>query len=96
MTDADGGSVARMRVTNRGTDSLELILEPYGSDHWLRPRETFVVVAYGFGDADPFEVEHEPAVVTVHLGGHGHVTDVRGDGVACAHGRPETCEETPV
>ncbi|MCI3269756.1 hypothetical protein [Streptomyces cylindrosporus] len=97
MTESGGGPVARMRVSNRGTDMLELILEPYGSDHWLRPGETFVVVTYGFGEDDePFEVEHEPAVVTVHVGGHGYVTDLLGDEVDCAHGRPETGEETPV
>ncbi|MGI5454717.1 hypothetical protein ACQEWB_16370 [Streptomyces sp. CA-249302] len=39
MTETDGGPEARMRVSNRGTDMLELILEPYGSDHWLRPGE---------------------------------------------------------
>ncbi|GHE67535.1 hypothetical protein GCM10014715_21560 [Streptomyces spiralis] len=94
MTEADGGPVARLRVTNRGTDMLELILEPYGSDHWLRPSETFVVVTYGFGNGDPFEVEHEPATVTVHLDGHGYVTDLNGDEIDCAHGRPETGEET--
>jgi hypothetical protein len=96
VTAADGGPVARMRVTNRGTAMLELILEPYGSDHWLRPGETFVVEAYGFGDGDPFEVEHEPATVTVHLDGHGDVTDLHGVEIKCGHGRPETGEETTV
>ena len=42
MTVVDGGPVARMRVVNRGATMLELILEPYASDHWLRPGETFV------------------------------------------------------
>jgi hypothetical protein len=94
VTEADGGPVARMRVTNQGPGMLELILEPYGSDHWLRPGETFVVVTYGFGDGNPFEVEHEPAVVTVQLNGHGYVTDLLGDEIDCAHGRPGTGEET--
>ena len=96
MTEADGGQAARLRVTNRGTAPLELILEPYGSDHWLRPGETFVVVTYGFGDGDPFEVEHEPATVTVQLDGHGYVTDLNGNEIECAHGRPATGEETTV
>ncbi|MDH6215605.1 hypothetical protein [Streptomyces pseudovenezuelae] len=96
MTEADGGPVARMRVTNRDTELLELILEPYGSDHWLRPGETFVVETYGFGDGDPFEVEHEPARVTVHLDGHGDVVDVHGVVIECGHGRPKTGEETTV
>ncbi|XUL88042.1 hypothetical protein ACQ86D_16315 [Streptomyces galilaeus] len=96
MTEVDGGPVARMRVVNSGTAMLELLLEPYGSDHWLRPGETFVVVTYGFGDSEPFEVEHAPATVTVNLGGHGHVTDLHGDEIDCAHGRPATGEETTV
>lgn len=96
MAEVDGGPVARMRVVNSGTGMLELILEPYGSDHWLRPGETFVVVTYGFEDSEPFEVEHEPATVTVNVGGHGHVTDVHGIEIDCAHGRPETIEETAV
>lgn len=89
MAGVDDGPVARMRVVNRGTAMLELILEPYGSDHWLRPGETFVVVTYGFGDCEPFEVEHKPATVTVNLGGHGYVTDIHGVDLVCAHGRPE-------
>ncbi|MFJ4786240.1 hypothetical protein [Streptomyces sp. NPDC088794] len=96
MTEADDGPVARMRVTNSGTAMLELILEPYGSDHWLRPEETFVVETYGFGDGDPFEVVHEPARVTVYLDGHGDVVDVHGGVIDCGHGRPATGEETTV
>ncbi|MGY6018432.1 hypothetical protein [Streptomyces spinosirectus] len=94
MTEADGEPAARLRVTNRGTDMLELILEPYGSDHWLRPGETFVVLTYGFGEGDPFEVEHEPATVTVQLDGHGYVSDLHGNEIECGHGRPEAAEET--
>ncbi|MFD9393030.1 hypothetical protein ACFWBB_20660 [Streptomyces sp. NPDC060000] len=40
---ADGRPVVALRVRNSGEEPLELILEPYGSDHWLRPGETFVI-----------------------------------------------------
>ncbi|WP_158697297.1 hypothetical protein [Streptomyces hokutonensis] len=59
MKEADGGPVARMRVVNSGTAMLELIVEPYGSDH-------------------------------------GHVTELHGGEIDCAHGRPATGEETTV
>ena len=59
MAGVDDGPVARMRVVNTGAAMLELILEPYGSDH-------------------------------------GYVTGLHGVEIDCAHGRPETGEETTV
>ncbi|MFD7569967.1 hypothetical protein ACFV6U_05455 [Streptomyces sp. NPDC059810] len=91
--------VARLRVHNSGEEQLELVLEPYGSDHWLAPGETFVVWTFGSADGrpwsgttygnEPFEVDHRPGSVTVHFNGHhGYVSDVEGNEIDCGHRRP--------
>ncbi|MGA5132960.1 hypothetical protein QZH56_33065 [Streptomyces olivoreticuli] len=92
--------VARLRVHNRGEELLELVLEPYGSDHWLVPGETFVVWTVGSSDGDrlwsgttrgnePFEVDYRPGSVTVHFNGiHGYVSDAEGNEIDCGHRRP--------
>lgn len=83
-----------------GTEELlELILEPYGSDHWLLPGETFMVRSVDTGGGrpwsgtahayEPFEVEQRPGSVTVHANGNlGYVTDLDGNEIDCAHRRP--------
>ncbi|WP_346164254.1 hypothetical protein [Streptomyces bangladeshensis] len=92
--------VARLRVRNDGDDLLELVLEPYGSDHWLLPGETFVVWTIGSPGAErpwsgttrgnePFEVDHAPGSVTVHINGSlGYVTDTDGNEIECGRCRP--------
>ncbi|MEU9666996.1 hypothetical protein AB0E25_15645 [Streptomyces bobili] len=62
---AEGKPVPVLRVHNTGTELQELALEPYGSDHWLRPGETFVIWALGRA-GEPFQVDHGPGTVTVH------------------------------
>ncbi|MET9061815.1 hypothetical protein ABZX99_28770 [Streptomyces antibioticus] len=85
---ATSGPVAGLRVTNRGRDLLELILEPYGSDHWLRPGETFVIWALTVEDVGLFEVDHEPGTVTVWAPSHAFVGDEDGEEIDCGHRRP--------
>ncbi|MFJ7269542.1 hypothetical protein ACIQV3_23340 [Streptomyces sp. NPDC099050] len=91
--------VARLRVGNNGPELLELVLECYGSDHWLRPGETFVVWTVGSPEGEPwpgtthgneaFQVDYRPGSVTVHFNGvHGYVTDVAGNEIDCGHRRP--------
>ncbi|MFI9242857.1 hypothetical protein ACIGXF_09710 [Streptomyces sp. NPDC053086] len=92
--------MGRLRVSNEGEDLLELTLEPYGSDHWLLPGETFIVWTVGSpgeehlwsGTAlghEPFEVDHRPGSVTVHINSSiGYVTDVHGNEIDCGHRRP--------
>ncbi|GAA5206228.1 hypothetical protein GCM10023323_16760 [Streptomyces thinghirensis] len=102
----DEAPVARLRVQNNGEDLLELILEPYGSDHWLVPGETFVVWTFGSPDGDPwsgtthgnepFQVDYRCGSVTVHSNGsHCYVADVEGTEIECGHRRPIT-DETAV
>ncbi|MFE2534723.1 hypothetical protein [Streptomyces sp. NPDC059371] len=101
----DEAPVARLRVRNNGEDLLELVLEPYGSDHWLVPGETFVVWTFGSEEGDPwsgtthgnepFQVDYRPGSVTVHFNGsHGYVADVIGTEIECGHRRP-TVAGTP-
>ncbi|KQV12039.1 MULTISPECIES: hypothetical protein [unclassified Kitasatospora] len=95
----DEAPVARLRVHNDGEELLELVLEPYGSDHWLAPGETFVVWTFGSASDrpwsgtncgnEPFEVDYRPSSVTVHANGsRGYVTDVGGHEIDCGHRRP--------
>ncbi|MFJ9342792.1 hypothetical protein ACIRP0_26370 [Streptomyces sp. NPDC101733] len=60
------GSPVATHVSNGGGSLLELWLEPFGQDYWLRPGETFVVTSYGkTGDGAVFEVVHEPERIQV-------------------------------
>ena len=87
MTPADG-PVPGLRVTNSGEELLELTLEPYGSDHWMRPGETFVVWALTAEDVGLFEVAHEPGAITVWAPSHAFVGDEDGNEIDCGHHRP--------
>ncbi len=92
---------ARLRVHNRGGELLELSLEPYGEDYWLRPGETFVVTTTGVSGPEPWigtTYPHEPFEVdyyganwlVVHFNGdQGWVTDHSGERLCCAHQRPD-------
>ncbi|MFG3263952.1 MULTISPECIES: hypothetical protein [Streptomyces] len=85
---ADGTPVPVLRVHNTGTEPLELTLEPYGSDHWLRPGETFVIWTLGQAD-EPFQVDHGPGTATVHAESlPAYVGDAEGNEIECGHGRP--------
>ncbi|CAM5680238.1 hypothetical protein [Streptomyces aurantiogriseus] len=86
---ADETPVPVLRVRNSGEELLELILEPYGSDHWMRPGETFVIWTLGHPGDEVFEVEHEPGTVTVHAESlPAYVGDADGNEIECGHNRP--------
>ncbi|MEU4421800.1 hypothetical protein AB0F81_14335 [Actinoplanes sp. NPDC024001] len=55
----------RLPVGNFGSGPLCLFLEPLGSDYWLRPGETFIVV--GTGGEGQFQVDSVPGEVSVHV-----------------------------
>ncbi|UQX02345.1 hypothetical protein [Streptomyces sp. RerS4] len=60
------GDPVPIHVGNSGDTLLELWLEPFGQDYWLRPGETFTVTSYGERDpAAAFEVHHEPERIQV-------------------------------
>ena len=85
---ADGTPVPVLRVRNTGRELLELTLEPYGSDHWLRPGETFVIWTLG-PPGEPFHVDHGPGTITVHAESlPAYVGDTEGNEIDCGHRRP--------
>jgi hypothetical protein len=59
------GDPVPMIVHNSGDSLLELWLEPFGQDYWLRPGEDATVTSYGRWDDHPFEVSHESDRITV-------------------------------
>jgi hypothetical protein len=59
------GNPIPMLVVNSGSELLELWLEPFGQDYWLRPGESVIVTSYGQWDDHPFETAHEPNLITV-------------------------------
>ncbi|WP_212829700.1 hypothetical protein [Catellatospora sp. TT07R-123] len=76
---SDDRPEARLRVENCGDELIELVIEPYGRDYWLKPGEGVLVTTVGIGgDApwpgttrqdEPFEVDHRHGSVTVHANG---------------------------
>ncbi|MEV5340687.1 hypothetical protein AB0K93_19770 [Streptomyces sp. NPDC052676] len=59
------GNPVPMLVKNSGDAPLELWLEPFGQDYWLKPGETVYVTSYGRWQDHPFETLHEPGRITV-------------------------------
>ncbi|MDF6042178.1 hypothetical protein LRD69_08370 [Streptomyces sp. JH14] len=84
------GSPMPMLVQNNGDTLLELWLEPFGQDYWLRPGEAVMVTSYGHWDSYPFETIHEPDRITVWATSFfATVTDTSGNEVPGAHQRPK-------
>lgn len=60
------GNPVPITIHNSGTELLELWLEPFGQDYYLKPGDVFVVTSYGtWGGGKPFEVLHEPGRIEV-------------------------------
>lgn len=91
---ADQPPTAALRVCNSGAELLELVLEPYGSDHWLLPGETFVVWTLEPAGDEILEIEHAPGTVTVHSEVSAYVGDTDGNEIECGHNRPRPAEST--
>ncbi|MER5486864.1 hypothetical protein ABT024_27165 [Streptomyces sp. NPDC002812] len=84
------GNPVPMLVINDGTELLELMLEPFGQDYWLRPGEAFVVTSYGEWSDHPFETIHEPDLITVWATSWFATVSFRnGDEVPGGYQRPE-------
>jgi len=79
-------------IRNDTEGMLCLWLEPWGTDHWMRPGERFTVV--GIGDSDPtdepFEmIIHDQGIsVWVNAANDAEVFDADGNEAPCAHQRP--------
>lgn len=84
--------MARTSIRNDTQELLCLWLEPWGSDHWMRPGERFTVVASGVAEPvdEPFEtVIHDQGIsVWVNIANTVEVLDERGREVTCGHQRP--------
>ncbi|MBB4753212.1 hypothetical protein [Actinoplanes lobatus] len=89
-----------MPIRNHSDGPLEVVLEPFGRDYWLRPGESLVVHTAGRSDGEspwpgtlrgdePFEVNYQPGSIQVYLNGAGGwVTDLDGADLECGHQRP--------
>ena len=83
------GNPVPMLVHNGGDELLELWLEPFGQDYWLRPGEVVTVTSYGDWDDHPFETVHEPGRISVWaVSWFATVSDHDGNEVPGAHQRP--------
>jgi hypothetical protein len=83
------GNPVPMLVHNGGDELLELWLEPFGQDYWLRPGEVVTVTSYGEWDGHPFETVHEPGRIEVWASSwFATVSDSDGNEIPAAHQRP--------
>ena len=79
----------RTSVDNATENILCLWLEPWGTDHWMRPGERFTVVADA-PDEEPFSVViHDQGIsVWVNVANAAEVLDENGNDAPCGHQRP--------
>ncbi|WP_331767672.1 hypothetical protein [Embleya sp. NBC_00896] len=86
--------MASIRLNNDTAAPLGIWIEPWGTDHWMKPQEIFTVVADDPQDPPagdvPFDVVfHEQGVsVHVNLAYQATVYDGSGAEVHCGHQRP--------
>ncbi|MFE2543034.1 hypothetical protein [Actinacidiphila glaucinigra] len=81
----------KISVRNDNQGMLCLFVEPWGTDHWMKPGESLVVTAAGDPTAWPFEVVVHPDGVSVVVNDHYvvEVSDQAGTPAPCGHQRPE-------
>jgi hypothetical protein len=85
--------MAKTSVGNETDGQLCLWLEPWGTDHWMRPGEVFTVGTEAEPDTGqaPFHVvvHAQGVTVWVNAGFDPEVIDQDGNTVTCGHQRPE-------
>ncbi|MFD3586464.1 hypothetical protein [Streptomyces sp. NPDC058683] len=59
------GNPVPLLVQNDGKEHLQLWLEPFGQDYWLKPGEAVYITSYGTWNDHPFETIHETGCLTV-------------------------------
>lgn len=82
--------MSKTSVSN-GTDGLLCLwVEPWGTDHWMRPGEEFTVVTETRPEESPFNVVvHDQGItVWVNSGSDAEVFDKSGNPASCGHQRP--------
>jgi hypothetical protein len=95
---------ARLPIHNTSTELLEVVLEWYGRDYWLKPGESLVINTVGRTGSEgpwgpwpgtsrpdePFDVNYYPGSIQVYFNGTvGWVSDLDGNELECGHQRPE-------
>jgi hypothetical protein len=96
----------RLAITNSSTRLLEVLLEPWGEDYWLKPDEGIAIIAVGSdGPAPwpgnrstdaPFDVVHYGDAIAVYCNGaNARVIDVDGNQLECGHQRPDPPPAAP-
>ena len=95
---ATNGPEVRLGITNRGTELMEIALEPLGEDYYLRPGERITIIAVAGTEAwpgntktnAPFDINYYPHVMAVYCNGaYAWVVDDDGNELECGHQRPE-------
>lgn len=82
--------MSKTSVSNETGNLLCLWVEPWGTDHWMRPGEAFTVVTETGPEESPFNVVvHDQGItVWVNSGSDAEVFDKNGDPALCGHQRP--------
>lgn len=82
--------MSKTSVSNETSGMLCLWVEPWGTDHWMRPGEVFTVVTETEAEESPFNVvvHGQGITVWVNSGDDAEVFDKHGNRVPCGHQRP--------
>ncbi|MFE3250722.1 hypothetical protein [Streptomyces sp. NPDC059209] len=82
--------MSKTSVSNETSSMVCLWVEPWGTDHWMRPGEEFMVVTEAEPEQSPFNVVvHDQGItVWVNAGHDAEVFDKNGGLVPCGHQRP--------
>jgi hypothetical protein len=82
--------MSKLSVRNDTGGMLCLWLEPWGTDHWMRPGEEFTVVTEERPAESPFDlVMHDDGIsVVVNTAFDATVLDKSGREAPCGHQRP--------
>jgi hypothetical protein len=95
------GPEVRLGITNCGTEMMEIALEPWGEDYWLKPDESITIIAIGRADGipawpgntktnAPFDINSYPDLMAVYCNGAGAwVVDDDGNELESGYQRPE-------
>lgn len=86
---------ARLLISNGGTATLELTVEPWAETHQMLPKQTWIVGTHSpaadgswsgtLREDEPFQVDHRPESVTVWVNGNCfHLSDTQENAIGSA------------
>ncbi|MER7831727.1 hypothetical protein [Streptomyces sp. NPDC095602] len=86
--------MAKTSVSNETDGMLCLWVEPWGTDHWMRPGEEFTVATRTAPEDSPFHVvvHRQGVTVWVNSAHDAEVFDKNGTPAPCGHQRPAEAE----